>query len=655
MHRIIGPVKGKDGGLGGKAAGLLKLDAAGLTPDFVVLTSGVFAAALASDPLLSRFLRKASLGPADRSFVRKRILSWKLDPGVSRGLRKALSSLKMGRALARSSFTLEGSARQSCAGLFPSLPCRGAAGVELAVKRIWAASFSEEFFAYRRGGRGFRPDMAVVLQRYEKPEFGGLVHAAPGPAGAVLAEYRRGPGPRGRKYVFLEKNGSSYFNDDAVELEHGGWLLRLARTVAALRDGTGRGVTAEFVLSAGRLWLVQAQEASSPEVPGETLFRFENECRYNYHYTDFSGREAGRLLRAAGLASRLTPVLSGGGMFLRYRELEALERELREKARSPAFGRRLRALLLERLLKEARLAARRDGAGPPELLLRFKKLNFRLAVLNYLHARTLRYSLEALRAETGGRNFEAYYGRFLSSIPAALDGLLSAPPDGFGQPPALRRALAKAAARRERERRFSAAPARLKERFAALGELASLKRTVNERVSVIASVYSGRITGSPGFPSGLDVYALSRLPAGDIPAVIERGGLPGCQPARERAPRPGPRLPAEFPLRGTVASPGDITGVVRIARKGMTGKGLDGRHILVADYLDGSFLVPMLLCGGIVAAKGGLLSHAAVIARELGKPCLVDVHGCAGALRDGDRVRLRGGLVLKLPARGRPA
>ncbi len=648
MHKILGPVKGEAGGLGGKAAGLLKLDKAGLTPNFVVLTSGVFAEALASDPLLSRLLRKASFGRADRALVRKRVLQLKLAPRVSSGLERALSGLKIDRALARSSFALEGSAGRSCSGLFPSLPCRGAAGAELAVKRIWAASFSEEFFAYRRAGRGFRPDMAVVIQRYEKPDFGGLVHAAGGAAGEVLVEYASGPG--GRKYVFLEKGGSSYFNDDAVELEHGGWLLGLARTAAALRGGAGRGVTAEFVLSGGRLWLVQAREASAPKVPGDALFRFENECRYNYHYTDFSGREAGRLLRAAGLASRLTPVVSGGGMFLRYGELEALEKELGLKARSPAFGRRLRDLLLELLLKEARLAARRDGAGVPELLSRFKKLNFRLAVLNYLHARTLRYSLEALRSGTGGGDFEAYYGRFLSSVPAVLDGLLSAPPAGFSPPPALREALERAAARRERARRLSAAPARLKERFAALGELAALKNTVNERVSVITSAYAARIAGSPGFPSGLDVYALSRLPAAGIPAAIRRGVLPAA-PARRKPPR----LKAEFPLKGTVASPGNVAGEVRIARRGMSVKGLGARHILVADYLDGSFLLPMLLCGGIVAAKGGLLSHAAVIARELGKPCLVDVHGCAGALRDGDRVRLRGGLVFKLPACGRQA
>jgi pyruvate,water dikinase len=43
-----------------------------------------------------------------------------------------------------------------------------------------------------------------------------------------------------------------------------------------------------------------------------------------------------------------------------------------------------------------------------------------------------------------------------------------------------------------------------------------------------------------------------------------------------------------------------------------------------------------------VTELGGPLSHAAVVARELGVPSVVNVDGVTRALKTGDRVRLDG-------------
>ena len=46
---------------------------------------------------------------------------------------------------------------------------------------------------------------------------------------------------------------------------------------------------------------------------------------------------------------------------------------------------------------------------------------------------------------------------------------------------------------------------------------------------------------------------------------------------------------------------------------------------------------------GILVARGSLLSHSAIVAREMGIPAVVGVRGATGAIRTGDVVRLDGG------------
>jgi phosphohistidine swiveling domain-containing protein len=57
-----------------------------------------------------------------------------------------------------------------------------------------------------------------------------------------------------------------------------------------------------------------------------------------------------------------------------------------------------------------------------------------------------------------------------------------------------------------------------------------------------------------------------------------------------------------------------------------------------------------LIATGVVTELGGPLSHAAVVARELGVPSVVNVSGITRAIRTGDRLRVDGdrGVVERL-------
>ena len=68
---------------------------------------------------------------------------------------------------------------------------------------------------------------------------------------------------------------------------------------------------------------------------------------------------------------------------------------------------------------------------------------------------------------------------------------------------------------------------------------------------------------------------------------------------------------------------------------------LDG-EILVAPQTDPGWVVLFPSVGGLVVERGSMLSHSAIVAREMGIPAVVGVRGATTAIRTGDRVRLDG-------------
>jgi pyruvate,water dikinase len=65
-------------------------------------------------------------------------------------------------------------------------------------------------------------------------------------------------------------------------------------------------------------------------------------------------------------------------------------------------------------------------------------------------------------------------------------------------------------------------------------------------------------------------------------------------------------------------------------------------EILVTPTTDPSWASIMFISAGLVVDIGGQLSHAAVVARELGIPCVVNTRVGSRVLHTGDRVRVDG-------------
>ena len=94
-------------------------------------------------------------------------------------------------------------------------------------------------------------------------------------------------------------------------------------------------------------------------------------------------------------------------------------------------------------------------------------------------------------------------------------------------------------------------------------------------------------------------------------------------------------------LKGTPTSSGIIEGEVLIVNEPSSNIDTSGK-ILVAKSTDPGWIFLIKNAIGIIAEKGSLLSHTAIISRELKKPAIVNVKDCTKILHDGDRVLLDG-------------
>jgi rifampicin phosphotransferase len=103
--------------------------------------------------------------------------------------------------------------------------------------------------------------------------------------------------------------------------------------------------------------------------------------------------------------------------------------------------------------------------------------------------------------------------------------------------------------------------------------------------------------------------------------------------------------------QGLGCCPGIVRGPVRVVFDPRTVP-LDQRAILVAEHTDPGWIMIFPSATGVLVERGSLLSHAAIVARELGIPAIVSVPGITRWLRDGDWVEMDGatGRVRRIPA-----
>lgn len=96
----------------------------------------------------------------------------------------------------------------------------------------------------------------------------------------------------------------------------------------------------------------------------------------------------------------------------------------------------------------------------------------------------------------------------------------------------------------------------------------------------------------------------------------------------------------EKTLTGTIASKGIVSGSVKIVLGVGDLSKVEINDILVANTTHPDFIPAMQRAAAFVTDEGGLTSHAAIVAREMGKPCIVGARRATTALKDGMKVKV---------------
>ncbi len=94
-------------------------------------------------------------------------------------------------------------------------------------------------------------------------------------------------------------------------------------------------------------------------------------------------------------------------------------------------------------------------------------------------------------------------------------------------------------------------------------------------------------------------------------------------------------------LKGIAASAGIVQGKVQIVHHPHEVESLDGT-ILVTVSTDPGWVVLFPGCKGILVERGSLLSHAAIVSREMGIPCIVGIPSLTQQLKTGDEISMNG-------------
>jgi len=97
-------------------------------------------------------------------------------------------------------------------------------------------------------------------------------------------------------------------------------------------------------------------------------------------------------------------------------------------------------------------------------------------------------------------------------------------------------------------------------------------------------------------------------------------------------------------IKGSPGSAGKVEGIVRVIESPADGDNLQTGEILVAVQTDIAWTLLFPRVSAVITDVGAALSHAAIVARELGIPAVVGCGNATARLRTGDRVRVDGAM-----------
>ena len=126
------------------------------------------------------------------------------------------------------------------------------------------------------------------------------------------------------------------------------------------------------------------------------------------------------------------------------------------------------------------------------------------------------------------------------------------------------------------------------------------------------------------------------------PFIIADGNVPPLSEwARKHAGDSTAALAGDV-LTGIAGSPGVIEGRARVIMDPADPGALEPGEIMIAPNTDPGWTPLFMTAGGVVVNVGGQISHAIIVSRELGLPCVASVEGATDRIPDGALIEVDG-------------
>ena len=119
------------------------------------------------------------------------------------------------------------------------------------------------------------------------------------------------------------------------------------------------------------------------------------------------------------------------------------------------------------------------------------------------------------------------------------------------------------------------------------------------------------------------------------------GGEPPMSEWPQRTSSAQPATAGEE-MQGVPGSPGVVTGHARVITDPADPRGLEPGEILIAPLTDPAWTPLFIPAAGVIVEVGAPMSHAMIVSREFGVPCVTGIVGVAERIPDGALIQMDG-------------
>ena len=165
-----------------------------------------------------------------------------------------------------------------------------------------------------------------------------------------------------------------------------------------------------------------------------------------------------------------------------------------------------------------------------------------------------------------------------------------------------------------------------------------------DHVLLVTDHEAGAFIADPRAYLGLidERAALLQVLMSKEPPFVFEGDPPPLSAYKDRGQGKVERARPGTELKGIGASPGRYTGRARLITSLSADSDLEPGEVIVAVTTDAPWASLFLAAGAVVVETGSVISHAAIISRELGIPAAVSVADATQRIRDGALITVDG-------------